>query len=123
MDQTPGTPKALMAAVIGMGILIVVGTLGLVGVIIHRMGSHAPPAPKALSLPAVPLQDAATPPALPAGAHLVSMTRIQEGLMALHVTENGQDRILLWQLGADHLTLGVTQAEPDRSAPPTGPAP
>lgn len=118
MEQTPGTPKALMAAVIGMGILIVLGTGGLVGVIIHRMGAHPPPAGAALSAPPVPLQNATTPPTLPAGTRLISMTRVQDGLLALHINDVGQDRILLWQVGTDHLIPGVEGAlAPARPTP------
>ena len=66
-----------------MGILIVVSTLGLVGVIIHRMGSHTPSTSAALSAPAVPLQDAPARPVLPAGTHLISMARVRDDLLAL----------------------------------------
>ncbi|GAN69539.1 hypothetical protein [Acetobacter orleanensis] len=117
MEQTPGTPKALMAAVIGMGILIVVGTVGLVGVIIHRMGAHKPPIDAALSLPPVPLQTAATLPVLPPGARLMSMARVREGLMALHINEVGRDRILLWHVGSDHLIPGVESSNAPMDTP------
>lgn len=118
MEQTPGTPKGLMAAVIGMGLLIVVGTVALVGVIIHRMGSHTPPSGTAITARAVPLQNAAAPPVLPAGTRLISMARVQDGLMALHIADNGQDRILLWQIGTDHLILGVEGAVHPAGAAP-----
>lgn len=42
------TPKALLVAVIGMGVLIVVGVVVLAGVLIHRMSSK--PAPLAFRL-------------------------------------------------------------------------
>ncbi|KXV78636.1 MULTISPECIES: hypothetical protein [Acetobacter] len=118
MEQTPGTPKALMAAVIGMGILIVVGTLGLVGVIIHRMGSHTPSTSAALSAPAVPLQDAPARPVLPAGTHLISMARVRDDLLALHVSTNGEDRILLWQVSTGRILPGIDSAAPFAGATP-----
>lgn len=37
------TPKALLVAVIGMGVLIVVGVVVLAGVLIHRMSSKPAP--------------------------------------------------------------------------------
>lgn len=119
MEQTPGTPKALMAAVIGMGILIVVGTVTMVGVIIHRMGAHKPPVSLAVSAPAVPLQDiAAAHPALPAGTHLINMARVQDDLLALHVSANGEDRILLWQVSTGRLLPGVESARPSAGTTP-----
>lgn len=118
MEQTPGTPKALMAAVIGMGILIVVGTVGLVGVIIHRMGSHTPSAGPTLSAPAVPLQDAPAHPVLPAGTHLISMARVRDDLLALHVSTNGEERILLWQVSTGRILPGIDGAAPSAGGTP-----
>ncbi|MGO3517419.1 MAG: DUF6476 family protein [Acetobacter cibinongensis] len=112
LEEPPRTSKALLAAVIGMGVLIVAGTVTLVGVIIHRMNSH--PAPPALPA-ALPLQDAtpeAAPPTLPAGTRLLSVTRVQDGLLALHVTENGQDKILLWQVNAHKILQGLSAPAP-----------
>ncbi|MCX2561876.1 hypothetical protein OQ252_10775 [Acetobacter farinalis] len=117
--QAPGTPKGLMAAVIGMGILIVVGTGALVGVIIHRMGAHTSPATLAASAPAGGEQISSTTPLpLPAGSRLVSMTHVQDDLLALHILENGKDRILLWQVSSGRVRPGLDIANlPALSAP------
>jgi len=106
VEEPPRTPKALLAAVIGMGVLIVVGTVTLVGVIIHRMNSQHTPA----VLPAsVPLQDTALPaPSLAPGSKLLSMARVQDDLLALHISENGQDKIMLWQVSTHKLMQGLT---------------
>lgn len=105
MEQTPGTSKALLGAVIGMGLLIVAGTVTLVGVIIHRM--NAGPAHPALSAH-IPLQDAPhTPLSLPAGTRLISMTRVEDNLLALHVSENGHEKVLLWRVSTQSLLPGL----------------
>ncbi|AOW46918.1 hypothetical protein A4S02_09235 [Acetobacter ascendens] len=104
------TPKALLMAVIGMGVLIVVGVVVLAGVLIHRMSGKPTPA----NLPPVALSDA-TPSAnlptahatLPAGEQLLSVTRVRDNVLALHVTKNGQDRILLWDVPTGQLRTGL----------------
>lgn len=119
------TPRALLGAVIGMGVLIVVGTAFLIGVILHRMngGGHQAPA-------GVPLVEAPSVPAstmvpgsvglgvpvvhLPLGAdeHLLGMTRVQDGLVALHVSGPHGERVLLWQVGAGRVRPGLDTAVP-----------
>ncbi|KXV61458.1 hypothetical protein AD948_01585 [Acetobacter senegalensis] len=110
VEETPGTPKALLAAVIGMGILIIAGTITLVWVILHRMNAG----PTHPSLPAsVPLQeDAQGPVTLPPGTRLLSMARVQDDLLALHVSENGQDKVLLWQVSTHRLRSGLILPTP-----------
>lgn len=113
--EPPRTPKALLAAVIGMGVLIVFGTITLVAIIIHRMNSH----PATAALPVhVPLQDAALPaPALPPGTKILSMARVQDNLLALHILENGMtEKVLLWDVNAHTLTQGLL-------LPPAAPQP
>ncbi len=119
------TPRALLGAVIGMGVLIVVGTAFLIGVILHRMngGGHqappgvplveAPPAPASITVPGgvgagVPVVH------LPLGAdeHLLGMTRVQDGLVALHVSGPHGERVLLWQVGAGQVRPGLDTAGP-----------
>lgn len=106
VEEPPRTPKALLAAVIGMGVLIVVGVVTLVGVIIHRMNTH----PTQTSLPTgVPLQESTLPtPTLAPGSKLLSMARVQDDLLALHISENGQDKIVLWQVSTHKLMQGLT---------------
>jgi len=106
-DNIPRTPKALTAAVIIMGVLIIVGTVTLVGLIIHRIGHHSN---AQSALPAhVPLQDAVTTQTeLPPGTTLTGMTRVQDDLLALQVNENGEQKILLWQVSTRRLLPGLT---------------
>ena len=106
-DNIPRTPKALTAAVIIMGVLIIVGTVTLVGLIIHRIGHHSN-AQSALPVH-VPLQDAVTTQTeLPPGTTLTGMTRVQDDLLALQVNENGEQKILLWQVSTRRLLPGLT---------------
>lgn len=115
MEETPGTPKALLVAVIGMGVLIIAGTVTLVGVILHRM--NAGPTPLPLPLPAtIPLQDnGQAAVTLPPGTRLISMARVRDDLVALHVSENGQDKVLLWRVSAHAIYPGLEFPAP--SAP------
>ena len=91
-NQAPSeyrTPRALLAAVIGMGVLIVVGTAFLIGVIMHRMnggGHHAPPGVPLVEAPSapvpgqVPLATGFEAPLvnlpLGEGEHLLGLTRL-----------------------------------------------
>lgn len=113
MEETPGTPKALLVAVIGMGVLIIAGTVTLVGVILHRMNAGPTPPP----LPAtIPLQDnGQAAVTLPPGTRLISMARVRDDLVALHVSENGQDKVLLWRVSARAIYPGLELPAP--SAP------
>ncbi|MFW7266620.1 hypothetical protein ACMAUO_01465 [Gluconacetobacter sp. Hr-1-5] len=96
-----GASRGLLAAVIGMGVLLAVGSLVLVGVLVHRI-SH--PKPAAIA------RTAAEPAVLPvgdygelvlgepAGTHVAGLTRQGEGLLAVALTGGGPDRVLLWDV-------------------------
>ncbi|MBA5727409.1 hypothetical protein CPA56_05370 [Bombella sp. TMW2.1889] len=105
-SNPPRTPKALVAAVIIMGVMIVLGTVLLVGIIIHRMMNHSSASPA----PAAPgLSRAAAGPASLAGPALLKLPRQADeqvmavtarpdGLLAIMLkTGQGDARILLWQ--------------------------
>ncbi|MFT9441350.1 MAG: hypothetical protein ABF593_06260 [Acetobacter papayae] len=109
------TPRALMVAVVGMGVLIVVGTALLIGVILHRMngGDHKAPA----GVPLVEATPAPTGPGapvvhLPLGVdeHLLGLTRVQDGLVAIQVSGPHGDRVLLWQVGTGQVRPGLDTA-------------
>jgi hypothetical protein len=81
--------RALKILVIGMGLLLVAGTLGLAFVILHRLSSK----PSTTTAQIVPTHGHADV-TLPAGSHLVGITAIGDRL-ALHVQGPGGDAILL----------------------------
>ncbi|MBB2198171.1 MAG: hypothetical protein ABF479_05805 [Gluconacetobacter sp.] len=104
----PGTSVAasrgLLAAVIGMGVLLAVGSLVLVGVLVHRI-SH----PKPAAIAGLDAEPAALAVAAgnggelvlgePAGTHVSGMTREREGVLAVALTGGGgPDRVLLWDV-------------------------
>ncbi|UPO80504.1 hypothetical protein DTQ13_02765 [Parasaccharibacter sp. TMW 2.1888] len=99
-SNPPRTPRALVAAVIIMGVMIILGTVLLVGIIIHRMMNHssASPAPAASEL-----SRAAAGPALlklprQPDEQVMAVTARPDGLLAVTLkTGQGDARILLWQ--------------------------
>ncbi|MFT8419445.1 MAG: hypothetical protein ABF636_11550 [Acetobacter sp.] len=103
------TPKPLMAAVVGMGVLIIAGLVVLVGVVIHRMNTpHQPGLPAS-----IPLTDARTAQ-LPLGPeeHLLTMTRVHDGLMALHIASKEHERIMLWNVTTGQVQTGLETTTP-----------
>ncbi|GAA4493101.1 hypothetical protein GCM10023158_09860 [Gluconacetobacter tumulicola] len=99
--SAPTVSRGLLAAVIGMGVLLAAGSLVLVGVLVHRI---AHPRPAAIARPA------AEPVALPAGdygelelgepagTHVTGMVRQDGGLLAVALAGGGPDRVLLWDV-------------------------
>ncbi|MBO1325267.1 hypothetical protein K2X14_07930 [Acetobacter sp. TBRC 12305] len=114
-QQEYKTPKALMAAVIGMGVLIVLGTAGLVGVILHRM--NAPHAPTTATVPLVdtPRMEPSRAEVPPAAAHLslgtgervLSTTRVRDNVLALHIGGPRGDRLVLWDATSGQVWTGL----------------
>ncbi len=103
------TPKALMAAVVGMGGLIILGVVVLVGVVIHRMGGHHPSTIAA----SIPLTDAHTTQlALGADEHLLAMTRVHDDLLAIHIAGKGHERIMLWNVATGQVQPGLETTAP-----------
>jgi hypothetical protein len=89
--------RGLMAAVIGMGILIVAGVTVLVVVMVQRMS--APPAPIASAVIATPTVPAATAAAdilidEPAGTRIGSLSLAGDHL-ALQLAGGGPDRVVV----------------------------
>lgn len=108
-EQDYKTPKALMAAVIGMGVLIIVGVVVLVGVVIHRMNAPAQPAIAST----VPLTDARTAHlALGPDEHVQTMTRVHDDLLAIQIAGHGPGRIMLWNVATGQVQPGLETAAP-----------
>ena len=108
-EQDYKTPKALMAAVVGMGLLIIAGGVILVGVVIHRMNSPQHPAIGTT----IPLTDARTAHlALGSEEHLLSMARVRDDLLALHIAGKGQERIMLWNVVTGQIQPGLEAKAP-----------
>ena len=94
--------RALLAAVIVMGVMILLGTAVVISVVVSR-AIHRPPAaslPTAAALP--PAEGAApVPPILvdqPAGTRIASVTRQSDRLLAITLSGGGSDRLLVWDI-------------------------
>lgn len=108
-EQDYKTPKALMAAVVGMGGLIIVGVVILVGVVIHRMsGPHHPAVATT-----IPLTDARTARlALGPDEYMLGMTRVHDDLLAIHIAGKGQERVMLWNVATGQVQPGLETTSP-----------
>ncbi|PYD48974.1 hypothetical protein [Novacetimonas pomaceti] len=97
--------RALLAAVIGMGVLLAVGSLVLVGVLVHRI-SHPRDSATDAAAGAAPAVTRMLPAAdvgrlvldEPAGTRIVSLARQGDTLLAVALTGGGADRVILWDL-------------------------
>lgn len=98
------TPRALMAAVVGVGILIVVGVVVLVGVVIHRMNSPHSAAPAST----IPLTDTHIAQlALSPDEYMTTITRVHDDLLAIHVVGDKGERIMLWNVITGQVLPGL----------------
>ncbi|AXY21389.1 hypothetical protein CD178_00574 [Komagataeibacter saccharivorans] len=94
--------RALLAAVIGMGVLLFVGSLVLVGVLVHRMMHPSIAATRpavSASVPTLPAQGGYEALMLdePAGTHVESLTTRPDGMIAVALSGGGSaERIILW---------------------------
>ncbi|MGI4798147.1 MAG: hypothetical protein ACRYG8_29705 [Janthinobacterium lividum] len=91
--------RGLMTAVIGMGILIAVGTTVLVVLLVQRMSAApAPIASAAVTAPATTAGNAADPGAAmldePAGTHIAGVSLAGERL-AVQLAGGGPDRVAI----------------------------
>ncbi|MCI1244333.1 DUF6476 family protein [Acetobacter fabarum] len=108
-EQDYKTPKALMAAVVGMGVLIIVGVVVLVGVVIHRM--NAPHQPALAS--AIPLTDARNAHlALGPDEHMLAITRVHDDLLAIQIASKEHERIMLWNVATGQVQPGLETTQP-----------
>ena len=98
-----------MAAVVGMGVLIIVGVVALIGVVIHRMNTPHQPAITA----SIPLTDAQTAHlALMPDEHVQTMARVHDDLLAIHVTGKDHERIMLWNVATGQVVPGLQTTAP-----------
>nr|WP_197463221.1 hypothetical protein [Gluconobacter thailandicus] len=88
-----GTSKALFAAVIIMGVMIVAGVAVMIGVIAHRMmhPHHGvtveTSSTNGFTRLALPLAE---------GEHITNVTARGDGMMAVTLGQPGSERVLLW---------------------------
>jgi hypothetical protein len=92
--------RALVALVVAMGVLIVVGTTGLIVVIVHRLAHPHPTTVPAVMSPAVSGSGEAALRSEPAGTRITSIIRQSDSLLAIALTGGGADRVLVWDLTA-----------------------
>ncbi|MBR2124044.1 MAG: hypothetical protein IJ934_02535 [Acetobacter sp.] len=115
-------PKFLLTAVIGMGVLIVLGLAVLIAVIVHRLSTPK----KSLAIASVesPLSAEACFPAtdltagqkplpplsltLSQGEHLAHITRAAGCVFALQIVGPEGEKILLWDSLKGRITTGIT---------------
>ena len=89
---TARPPKALVATVIILGVLLVAGFLVMVGTIIYRMANPKPPEMASGKVTAGPVLDLA----MPAGSKVRAMT-LNEGKLAIHLDtgKSGEEIIVI----------------------------
>ena len=107
----PPVSRVLMAAVIGMGVLIVIGTAGLIGVVVHRaMHPHrAILQERQVSASAMPRQGdivanrasreggvGATVFTLHGGGHVLSQIVRPDGSLSLLIATPEGEQIVIW---------------------------
>lgn len=111
--------RALLAAVIGMGVLLAVGSLVLVGVLVHRI-SHPRDSstPDPAQVAAATGTQAVLPQDLgrlvldePAGTHVTSLARQGDTMLAVALTGGGADRVIIWDLAHNRI-IGRLQVSP-----------
>ncbi|KAB8123491.1 hypothetical protein D3W54_03910 [Komagataeibacter medellinensis] len=111
--------RALLAAVIGMGVLLFIGSLVLVGVLVHRM-MHPRPAVQSdaqvAALPARPMEGGIQAPLLldeAPGTHVASVTAQSDGLLAIGLS-GGEvaDRIVIWDPAGQRIVARLVIGHP-----------
>ncbi|AHI24406.1 hypothetical protein BGC31_00780 [Komagataeibacter xylinus] len=110
--------RALLAAVIGMGVLLFIGSLALVGVLVHRM-MHPVPAPTAVAGPVTAPPVAASANAAgdlvldeAPGTHVQAVTARPDGLLVVVLTGGGADRVVVWDPSGRRIVARLVLARP-----------
>jgi len=115
-----GVPRALMAAVIVMGVAIILGVTVLAVVLVHRMTAPrpAPPAP-AIASAAPPVVDpsrlgsaasgTATMFSVPPNTHIRSAAARGDGTIAVVLSADNAvgDRIVIWNPASGRIEAGL----------------
>ncbi|WP_122049106.1 hypothetical protein [Asaia bogorensis] len=107
----PPVSRVLMAAVIGMGVMIVIGTAGLIGVVVHRAMHPHQATLHETRLPSSPMpgeSDIVAPRAgqkgsdraavftLHGGGHVLSQTVRPDGSLSLLIATPEGEQIVIW---------------------------
>lgn len=104
--------KALLAAVIVMGVMILLGTAVLISVVVSR-AIHRPNQVGAPSAVAPARIDRTAPVLLtaldqPPGTRIASVTRQSDTLLAVTLSGGGSDRLLIWDTAAGQVVARLT---------------
>ncbi len=105
--------RALLAAVIVMGMMILLGTAVLISVVVSR-AIHRPNKVGASSAVAPPQADRTAPVLLtaldqPPGTRIASITRQSDTLLAVMLSGGGgSDRLLIWDTAAGQVVARLT---------------
>lgn len=103
--------KALLAAVIVMGVMIVVGTAVLISVVVSR-ATHRPSLASASIADGPPQPGGAAVAALsldqPPGTRIVSVVRQSDTLLAVSLAGGGPDRLLVWDVAGGRVVARLT---------------
>ncbi|GCE84727.1 hypothetical protein [Komagataeibacter diospyri] len=112
--------RALLAAVIGMGVLLFIGSLALVGVLVHRM-MHPVPAPTAAVAGMVTVAaPVVAGPGVPGdlvmdeapGTHVQAVTARPDGLLAVVLSGGGADRVVVWDPAGRRIVARLVVGRP-----------
>ncbi|WP_062497774.1 hypothetical protein [Gluconobacter potus] len=114
-NSEPQTPKALLAAVILMGVLIIAAVFGLIGVIAYRFLHPRPSVTATVPLAEGGFSRLALP--LGPGEHITAVTSRPDGLMAVTLSGAGSDRVLLWNPEAGKIAAELDFGTPAPSTP------
>ncbi|MUG90746.1 hypothetical protein [Bombella sp. ESL0385] len=112
----PRPPRALVAAVIIMGVMIIVGAAALVGIIIYRIVHHVPTPVVRQEAPA--LSSSLSGPALLSlprrvGEQVTMMSARPDGALAVMLKdEQGNMRIVLWSPEQARIIAELTMTHP-----------
>ena len=114
----PPVSRALMAAVIGMGVLIVLGTAGLIGVVIHRAMAPATAHMTAAgsSVPALPVASGGDAHGAPlfvyrGGGHVLSQAVRPDGSISLVLDTPAGQQVVIWSPETNRIVGRFSLAE------------
>lgn len=114
----PPVSRVLMTAVIGMGVLIVLGTAGLIGVVIHRAMAPQPSHMAAVGSPgsAVPLPSVSGKSDAPlfvyqGGGHVLSQAVRPDGSLSLVLDTPTGQQVVIWSPETNRIVARFSLAE------------
>ncbi|NVN43978.1 hypothetical protein HW537_08660 [Asaia siamensis] len=110
----PKVSRTLMAAVIIMGVLIVLGTAGLIGVIVHRAMSPGHHKPMMAAQGSASIEAASHAPGeaprfiYGGGGRIVAEAVRPDGSVAVQINGPQGDRIVIWNPESNQVTAQFT---------------